>query len=380
MRMNYIKRNQINKWFGNYDIILSKPENQFVKRFLGKYLKKFVKNVDNPYEIPWIRGLKEERISWVDEFIKEFREKTKIPDRDIEKMFRELEGNYTDAVDIIRKIYSLSGEITALEHLVDIGYTGIKRIRKVGDWRTGRGERTSVKTLESIESKYEYFENVRKGLLCIEENEILRKYKGPIMKNFIDVDYKGMNVILKFMREYLCGILEKTEKLLRKKNQNIPYENIMDVVPKEGSSIEVVINGLKKKQNKYSINIEFCLGDKNPELKFESSDKPYMYISSIKDIDTKMASKTWGKEDKSRLIEKIKRKIDREYEREDVPEVIWISVILHTQFTHTPNKKRIIEEIGEKIEYDYGRYSSTIYLLFFPRPKFYDIEERLIEI
>lgn len=370
-----IKRGDVNKWQPEYDVVLSKPEYSFVKRFLYKYFRKFVEQLDNPFEVPWIRGLYNDDLSWLENFFKKRLDQINMLELEIENLLKELDEGHTDPIQFVKKINSLYGELVTYEYLKKKGCKNIKKIYKGSDWECD-GKKFSVKSFESISMKYEYIEYVIGGLACIDDNEIIRKYcLVNKISNIGNFEHEDFNQLLKCLRGHLINYLTKADKKL---SQGRFYpDNAPEEIQIDGVTIKVEMRGIPPKTESapYNISISFDFGNnKNFSISFKKHSSPYIYLFSPH--DTYLVGSEWGKED----IDGLKRKIDEEIKKVDknrnFPDVLWINIPLALKFDESRNRDNVIDQFRKLINEE---TRVKTYILFIPTPKFSGNEPFLIE-
>jgi hypothetical protein len=289
-----IKKEDLNLW--QYDKILDKYP--YVKRYLGNIFNEWIENLANPFETDWITALYKDELQ-----------------------FLELQKTTIEPTEIIRKINSVSAEISGYRYLKKRGYKNIEKIYEYGDWKYDNGI-MSVKHKESIMNSYIYVENIIKGLAYIQENDIIRKYNSIFLKNSEGLGYKELKLLYEYLRKHLIENLIESDKILidypdyYRKELNFSYNNY---------NAKLYINSRTAHIQIYiSLNKE-----KSIELEFNSEKPPNIPdISTIMSILTDKNAYFRGEKREIKLYKYITEIIKKECNKKRKPNILWICIDL----------------------------------------------------
>jgi hypothetical protein len=344
-----IKKDEINIWKSEYDKILSQSKYYLVKKYLYNSFKKFIEKSNNPFEIPWIRDLHDNSLSWLNKFLSQI----KMPETEMEEVLNELEKeNHKDLIKYIRKINSISGELIVYNELKKEGNNNIHKIHEFGDWGAD-GKIYSVKDCESITTKYGYTEDVICGLVYTEGNEILKNYTSVRISNIDDFNDTELSSLLNYFRYKLVNHLIKGDKKLE---QGYFYSNeFEEITIKNKITIKFRMEGTPPGTLPTPHNLYFnlVLGN-NKSLSIFFRKESYPAIHLFTDHDTFWVGSKWKKEDIEGLKHKISGKIKDTCRKEYLPDVLWINISLHCKFYETYNKDAVIEEFRKLINKEKG--------------------------
>jgi len=257
----FVKRKELNLWM--YDKILDKYP--LVKNYLRGKFKSWVKNVTNPFEIPWIMSLYKGKLDFLEGNLKNLEKK--MTSSNIKHFLEELPIKSKEPIEFVRKIKSIGGEINIYGYLK--GKKGFKTVEKIsqnGDFKCDDKIIVSVKRKESIYAPYEYVENIIKALTYVEENEIIRKYNKISLSELDKLCYANSNLIYKYLRNYLVQDLQESDKKIM--NDECWNETkLCSIDVKHTLKLEINVNP----KSSYQIEIMLYLDNtKNVEIKFNS--------------------------------------------------------------------------------------------------------------
>ncbi len=155
-------------------------------------------------DIFWIQWLYKNNLDELDQDLKKLEEK--IGKDSLKLVFAELknEDNRTEA--IIKKMQSLKGEFVAFNKLSSDGYTGLKKMRQVGDWENDNTI-ISVKSILDLDLNYKLIEDTIRGMIFVKENEILRKYNHIDLRDGKKIDDQFRTKIITYLQNSLCSTI-----------------------------------------------------------------------------------------------------------------------------------------------------------------------------
>ena len=210
MPTRFISKDELHKWYLYESNLCSTP---YVKKYLGKLLQEWVTNLANPLASSLVLGLFENDLSDIDNDLSEWGKV--ITEDNLIKLIEEVpESNKAGNADkIAEKLKSLNGEMLVYKELKK-EFKEIKKIDSIGDWLCDDNLIVSVKTKYSLDFNYQVIEDAIKGLLCIEENSILRNYNYININDANGVDYEFRNKVIWFLNTYLIGLLNYYSKII----------------------------------------------------------------------------------------------------------------------------------------------------------------------
>lgn len=367
-----IKKDEINIWKSEYDKILSQSKYYLVKKYLYNSFKKFIEKSNNPFEIPWIRDLHDNSLSWLNEFLSQIN----MPETEMEEVLNELEKeNHKDPIKYIRKINSISGELIVYNELKKEGNNNIHKIHEFGDWKVD-GKIYSVKDCESITTKYGYVEDVICGLVYTEGNEILRNYTSVRISNIDNFSDNDLYSLLNYFRYKLINRLIEGDKKLAY-GFFYPDNEPEEIRINNKNTIKLQMYGIPPgtKPAPYNLSVSLVL-DNNKRLSISFRKSPFPLIHLFTEHDTFGVGSKWKKEDIEGLKHKISGKIKDTCRKEYLPDVLWINIFLHCEFYETYNKDDVIEEFRKLINKE-KCFKTKV--LFIPTPKFSEYKTIMIE-
>lgn len=324
----FVKKEELNSLF-DYKYLDSYP---LINQYLGEKIKAWIENLANPFEIRWIRDLFNGKLNSLEEKFKNL--ENKMTSSNLKQMLQELPINSKEPVEFVRKIKSIAGEINIYEHLKgEKGFETVEKISQTGDFKCNDEITVSVKRKESIVAPYEYVENIIKALAYVEENEIIRKYNKISLNKLDKLGYRHLNLIYKYLRNYLLKDLIESDKKLKNgtycdETKSISIYNNYDL------KLEIS----RDPGSSYQIEITLYLDNtKNVEIKFDSR------FSSLNIFGFTTDKDAFFEGEKIEIKEYIEDKIDEVCRKEKKPDILWIDVLLH------PCYEKTIKSIAEQI-------------------------------
>ncbi len=332
----FVKGVKLNSWFDNRSL----DSYPLVNRYLGEKIKTWVKNLANPFEIPWIRALYKGKLNFLEKNLEDL--KRKITSTNLQKCFEELPlgAKNLDPIEIVKKIKSIKGEICICGYLKGKkGFKKVEKIKQYGDWKCDDEIIVSVKRKESISAPYEYVENIIKALAYIEENEIVRKYTMLSLNKLEKLKYEYLNMIYKYLRNYLVRDLQESDKKIMNGvccNETKSFS----IDRKHTLKLEIGVNP----EASYPIEL-ILLVNKTKNVKIYFSSEPFFNRLSLNTITTDKDAFFDGKkiESKEYIKEYIEEKIEGVCKQEIKPNILWIDILLH------PCYEKTIKSIAEQI-------------------------------
>jgi len=322
----FVKRAKLNSWFDNKSL----DRYPLVNYYLGEKLKAWIKNLANPFEIPWIMSLYKGKLNFLENNLKDL--ESKITSPNLKKCFEELPlgAQDFDPIEMVKKIKSIKGEICICGYLkAKKGFKKVEKIKQYGDWKCDDKVVVSAKRKESISAPYEYVESVIKALAYVEENEIIRKYNKISLSKLDKLCYANSNLIYKYLRNYLVRDLQESdEKVMNGESWNETKTCSID----EKHTLKLEIN--VDSGSSYQIEITLYLDNtKNVEIKFGSRFSSSNIFGFITDKDA------FFEGEKIEIKEYIENKIDEVCRKEKKPDILWIDVSLHPRYEETIKKE-----------------------------------------
>ena len=326
----FVKREDLNLWV--YDKILDKYP--LVKNYLRGKFKSWVKNVTNPFEIPWIMSLYKEKLDSLEENLKNL--ERKMTSSNIKQFLEELSIKSKEPVEFARKIKSIAGEINIYGYLKGAkGFETVEKISQNGDLKCDDKIIVSVKRKESISAPYEYVENIIKALAYVEENEIIRKYNKISLSKLDKLGYRHLNLIYKYLRNYLVRNLQELDKKIMN-GECWNETKLCSIDEKHTLKLEINVDP----GSSYQIEITLYLDNtKNVEIKFESRFLSLNIFGFSTDKDAFFEGEKIEVEVKEYIKKYIKDKIDEVFAKERKPDILWIDVLLHPRYEEAIKQK-----------------------------------------
>ena len=327
----FIRGEELNSWFDNKSL----DSYPLVNQYLGEKVKTWIKNLANPFEIPWIRALYKGKLNFLEKNLKDL--KRKITSTNLKKCFEELPLGAKDLnpIEIVKKIKSIKGEICICGYLKGKkGFKKVEKIKQYGDWKCDDKIVVSAKRKESISAPYEYVESIIKALAYIEENEIVRKYNKISLSKLDRLGYRQLNLIYKYLRNYLVQDFQELDKKIMNgmcwnatKSFSIDREHSL--------KLEISLNpGVS-----YPVQLMFFVNrNQNVEINFRN--EPLLNKLQLNTTTTDKDAFFDG--EKIEIKEYIEEKIDEVCGKEKRPDILWIDVLLHPRYEETI--KRISEQ------------------------------------
>ena len=319
----FVKRDTLNSWIS--DKILGKYP--LVKNYLGERFSLWIKNLANPFEIPWIRYLYKDRLDFLEKNLKQL--ESKITSANIENLFEELPKRAKEPLGIVKKINSLAGEICVYGYLKrEKGFNKVEKINMYGDLRCNGEFIVSVKRKESITAPYENVENIIASLAYIEENEIVRKYNKIFLGKLDKLGYKHLNTIYKYLRNHLIKDLVESNKKLESSKS---WTKTKSVSIDDEYDLQLEIHGYPG--NIYQIQIFLSLNNaKNVVMNFGR--EPFLKV-----MVTSTDKDNYFNGDKIELKRYIICKIKDVCKKAIKPDILWIDILLHPRYEEIIKRK-----------------------------------------
>jgi len=180
-------------------------EYPLVEEYMWHIFKKWIEDLPNPLEIPWIYQLYENRISYLEKFLQQMEDQ--IGEENLKICLKELLDENGKVEDLYRKIESISAELMTFSQLKELGHTNLRKILTIGDIESDTSI-VSIKSILDLEINYRIIENKIWGLSIISENEVLRKIDFVRLFNQENIDYRFLKNITNFLEESLINSLE----------------------------------------------------------------------------------------------------------------------------------------------------------------------------
>lgn len=380
---SYIKKENIKKWKDEFDILLNEKKNELVSKYFSECLHDFVKRLDNPYEIPWIRSLNYGEITWLNNYLVDLKQRTQIPEKELKNNIKDLllERGNKDPLQSMKDINSLHGELLVYEQLKEKGCRP-EKISEIGDWSCN-GKLIQVKSKESMTAKYSYVGNTLGGLAYLEENNILWQYPSIRLKGLDKLNDSDLNMLLFYLRKYLINDLQNMDIKLSKSNLYIERESKeMTICNKK---LKIYLNGTKKTGKEYYRCIKLYAFLENKKRAFLKFAKNNIYKSIHVDTEhtSSRTSSKWKQEDIQNLKNYLIKTTQKVFKKNSIPDVLWFNIFLDFDIYNTSNRKEVYKEFRLFIE---QKNNKNIKIFFTPILKFdYDkdkptlIENQYIE-
>lgn len=208
-----ISQKDLNNW-KKYSAGLK--ENKFVKKYLGTTLKRWVENLLSPMSVNWVLWLYKSKLDKLNEYLETF--ENRLGEENLKLLFSELKKEAGNTESTIIKIRSLTGEITAFNKLADEGHKNLKKISAGGDWESETAI-ISVKSILDLDLNYQLIENTIQGMICIQENSILRKYSNIRLNDEKNLDHKFRAKIIWFLQNSLLNTLQFVDDTLENNDE-----------------------------------------------------------------------------------------------------------------------------------------------------------------
>jgi hypothetical protein len=251
----------------------------FIKKFMFDLIKKWIENLPDPMQVPWIFDLYRGKVRYLDDFLQ--RMENQVGEDNLDLFLRELfVENFKTEEDLYRKTESIYAELLAFSLLEKEGHKDLRKIRKIGDIESDIGI-ISVKSILDLDLNYKLIENVIWSLIINSENFILRKIDFVRLYNKENIDYKFLKNIITFLEESLTNSLE----FLTKENKS----NILTIEFQKS-----IINKANQTEGLFKVSINRWYQN--------STEKNYFYF------------------DENRKGEKKKHKIEMMFERDLIQE------------------------------------------------------------
>jgi len=357
-------------------------DKKFVKKYLETTLKKWVKNLSNPISINWILWLYKNKLEKLNKNLESL--ENKMGEENLTLIFDELkkEGGNTESVLI--KIDSLTGEIIAFEKLTDDGHTNLIKISTGGDWESETAI-ISVKSILDLDLNYQLIENTIQGMICIQENSILRKYSKIRLDDEKKLDHKFRKKIIWFLENSLLNTLQFIDEELEN-NDNIEIETTKFYIKKKQQTgyLKIYLYG-NSKHSKKTITItlqEDRVGkpklEHQLEIYFRINDSQYRNIFSISfNTNTYRDGKPLDFDRLQESIQKHLNKFDQDKEKlkNNKSFIGWINISIHPMHESYVLKNK--EKIEEFMKTNKGDRKYTIVFCLNPQLGF-DLRKAII--
>jgi len=275
MPKKLISRKDLKNW-QNYSAGLD--DKKFTKKYLEATMKKWVEKLSNPLAIFWVQKLFEDKLEKLDENLKAL--EGKLSEKNLKLIFGELENEGGDTEAVIRKIKSLKGEITAFNKLASEGHKNLKKINQGGDWESDTII-ISVKSVLDLDVNYQLLESTIRGMIYIQENDILRKYSRIEFRDEKKLDHKFRTKIVWFLENSFLNTLRfidselentddikiKTSKSYVENNQQTGYLEICSHGYVDGSEkvVEITLRKDRAGEQKLEHQLKIELEDRSTE-------------------------------------------------------------------------------------------------------------------
>lgn len=264
-----ISRKDIKNW-QNYSAGLdNKP---FIRKYLGSIMKKWIEELSNPLAVFLVQKLFEDKLEKLDKKLEAL--EGKLGEENLESIFNELGKERGDMAEVTMKIESLNGEIITLNKLASEGHKNLKKISQGGDWESDTAI-ISVKSILDLDLNYQLIESTVRGMIYIQENDILRKYSRTELRDEKKLDHKFRTKIIWFLENSLLNTLRfidselentgnieiKTSKFYVENNQRTGYLEICSYGYADGPKriIEITLQEDRAGQQKleHQVKIKF---------------------------------------------------------------------------------------------------------------------------
>ncbi|MFH0888558.1 MAG: hypothetical protein V1871_05050 [Planctomycetota bacterium] len=211
MPIRFISENELHNWFLYESNLCNTP---YVKKYLGKLLQEWVKNLTNPLASSLVLGLFENDLTDINNNLMEW-EKVITEDNLIKLLAEVSKSNKVGNADkIAGELKSLSGEMLIYKELEKEKFKKIEKIGPVGDWLCNDNLIVSVKTKLSLDFNYQVIEDTIRGLLCIEGNSILRNYNRIHISDAKEIGYRFRDKVILFLNTHLISLLNHYSKII----------------------------------------------------------------------------------------------------------------------------------------------------------------------
>lgn len=364
---SFIKKENIKNWKDEFDALLKEKKNVLVSKYFSKCFHEFVKRLDNPYEIPWIRSLNYGDITWLNKYLDDFKKRTQIPEKELKNSIKDLllERGNKDPLQSMKDINSLHGELLVYEQLKEKGCSP-EKVSKIGDWSCN-GKLIQVKSKESMTAKYSYVGNALGGLAYLEENNILWQYPSIRLKGLDKLNDSDLNILLFYLRKDLTNDLLNIDFKLSK--DSLYIERQSKEVTFGDKKLKIDINARREtaKNPHRFINLDVILENKKRVfLKFKKNDI-YRSIHVDSEHMSSRASSKWEQEDIQNLKDYVINRAQKVFEKDTVPDVLWLNIFLDFDIYNTSNRKEVYGEFKRFLEQESNK---NIKIFFIPILKF----------